>query len=111
VPEIVNMEPPYLLLQGIGRLLEGYFDSFNPVEVRPAGLGITTCCFDGDPKRLLIGLMNNDLFADWKGTFRVRVGKESSVAEIWRGQAITVDEPIALQVPAGGARILDVRLK
>jgi hypothetical protein len=67
VPEIVNMEPPYLLLEGIRRVLEGYFDSFSPVEVRPGGLGITTCCFDGDS--------------------------------------------LELEIPAGDARILDVRLK
>lgn len=111
VPEIVNMEPPYLLLQGVRAVLDGYFDSFNPVEVRPAGLGVTTCCFDGDPKRLLVGLMNHDLFADWKGTLGIRIGEVASAKELWRGKPVEGGKPLDLEIPAGDVLILDVRLR
>ncbi len=109
--EIVNMEPPYLLLNGIRAILGGYFDSFNPVEVQPAGLGITTCCFDGDPKHLLVGLMNHDLMANWKGSVRIRVGDIASVTELWRGTAVSSTSPCDLAISAGDVAILDVRLK
>jgi len=105
------MEPPYLLLQGVRAVLDGYFDSFNPVEVRPAGLGITTCCFDGDPKRLLLGLMHHDLFADWKGTLRVRSGEVASAKELWRGRPVAGRNPFDVEIPAGDVLILDVRLR
>jgi hypothetical protein len=111
VPEIVNMEPPYLLLKGIRAGLDGYFDSFNPVEARPAGLGVTTCCFDDDPKRLLVGLMNHDLLANWNGTVRIRIGEMASVSELWRGKAMAVGNPLELDIPAGDLLILDVRLR
>jgi hypothetical protein len=111
VPSIVNMEPPYLLLEGIRAVLGAYFDSFSPVEFRPAGLGITTCCFHGDPKRLLVGLMNHDLSADWQGTLHLRVGQTASVAELWRGQPLGAGDPLPLAIPAGDLLILDVRLR
>jgi hypothetical protein len=111
VPEIVNMEPPHLLLQGIRAVLAGYFDSFNPVEIRPAGLGITTCCYDGDPKRLLVGLMNHDLFAGWQGSLRVRIGEVASVRELWRGKDVAGRGAVELAIPAGDLLILDVRLR
>jgi len=110
-PEIVNMEPPYVLLRGVREVLSGYFDSFNPVEVRPAGLGITTCCYDGDSKRLLVGLMNHDLFADWKGTLRVRQGTVATVRELWPGKDLAAKDTLEMAVPAGDALILDVRLR
>jgi hypothetical protein len=111
VPEIVNMEPPYLLLNGVRAVLDGYFGSFNPVEVRPGGLGITTCCFRGDPKRLLVGLMNHDLFADWKGALRVRLGEVASAEELWRGKPAVAGNPLDLQIPAGDVLILNIRLR
>jgi hypothetical protein len=111
VPQIVNMDPPYLLLRGIRALLESYFDSFNPVEIAPKGLGITTCCFDGDPKRLLVGLMNHNLFADWKGTLRMRFGQIAAVQELWRGTTLTPRDPVEFAIPAGDLLILDIRLR
>ncbi len=110
-PEIVNMEPPYQILHGVQAVLARYFDSFNPVRVEPAGLGITACCYDGDRKRLLVGLMNHNLFADWRGTLRVRVGRVDSVRDLRAEKPLAVQDPLPLAVPAGDAAILDVRLK
>jgi len=111
VPEIVNLEPPYQLLRGIQSVLSGYFDSFNPVEVDPAGLNVHTCCYDGDPQRLLVGLINYDLFADWRGSVRVRLGAVASARELWKDRRLTVGERIELEVPAGDVAILEIRLK
>ena len=111
VPEIVNMEPPYLLLRGIRAVLERYFDSFSPVEFRPAGLGVTTCCYDGDRKRLLVGLINHDLFARWEGTLGVRIGQVIAVRDLWHGKTVAAQEPLQLEVPAGDVLVLDVRLR
>jgi hypothetical protein len=111
-PKIVNMEPPYALLRGVRAVLAAYFDSFNPVEIAPAGLGIRTCCYDGDPKRLLVGLLNNDLFAAWRGTLRVRIGQIATVRGLWPEEKdIPAGTDISLEVPAGDVLILDVRLK
>jgi hypothetical protein len=35
----------------------------------------------------------------------------ATVEEIWRGQSVAAAEPLGLEIPAGDARILDVRLK
>lgn len=109
-PEIVNMEPPYLLLRGLKAVLARYFDSFSPVEVSPPGLGVTTCCYADDRKRLLVGLVNQDLFADWQGTLRVRHGAPSLAREIWKGSDLPPAQSIRLAVPAGDVRLLDLRL-
>lgn len=109
-PEIVNMEPPYRLLDGVRAVLDRYFDSFNPIEIQPGGLNVRTCCYEGDPKRLLVGLMNNDLFAAWQGTLRVRVGQVASVRDLTGDKPIAPGQAIALQVPAGDVIILDIRL-
>ncbi len=111
VPEIVNMEPPYQLLRGVRSVLAGYFDSFNPVEIDPAGLNVHTCCYDGDPKRLLVGLINNDLFAGWRGTLRARLGEVASAKELWRNRRLEVGDRIALEIPAGDVAILEIRMK
>ena len=110
VPEIVHLAPPYQLLQGVRAVLAEYFDSFSPVNVEPAGLGITTCCYADDPKRLLVGLMNHDLFADWQGTLHVRSGPITAVRDIWNEQALPPQNPLPLTIPAGEVLILDVRL-
>ncbi len=112
-PELVNMETPYTILNGIRAVLEPYFDSFNPVEIEPAGLTIRTCCYDGDPKRLLVGLMNNSLFADWQGKLRVRIGPVASAAELWKNRPAALRQPdsVELTIHAGGVAILDIRLK
>jgi hypothetical protein len=111
VPEIVNMEPPYQLLRGVESLLASYFDSFNPIQLDPPGLNVHTCCYDGDPKRLLAGLINNDLFADWRGSVRVRLGAVASARELGKDRRLTVGERIELEVPAGDVAILEIRLK
>jgi len=110
-PEIVNMEPPYLLLNGVRKLLDGYFASLNPVSVEPGGLTIQTCCHENDPKHLLVGLTNNELFADWDGKVLVKVGDVASATELWRNTPVTVGAGIGLKIPAGDVAILDVRLK
>ncbi len=109
--EIVHMEPPYRMLQGVRAVFGEYFESFSPVELSPAGLGITTCCFDLDPKRLLIGLMNNELCADWKGTFSLRIGEVAAVHELRSGRELAVDQLRSLEVAAGDVVILDIRLR
>jgi hypothetical protein len=110
-PGIVNMEPPYRLLHGVQKLLGRYFDSFNPVQVDPPGLAIMTCCHDGDPKHLWVGLLNNDLFADWRGALHLRLGPVASAHDLWRDQPLTVQPQIPLEVPAGDVAIIDLRLQ
>ena len=105
------MEPPYLLLRGIRAALERYFDSFSPVELRPEGLGVTTCCYDGDRNRLLVGLMNHDLFARWEGTLDLRIGHAIAVRDLLCGKALAVNGPLHLEIPAGDVLILDVRMR
>lgn len=111
VPEIVNMEPPYQLLRGVQSLLAGYFDSFNPIQLDPPGLNVHTCCYDGDPKRLLVGLINNDLFAAWCGSVRVRLGQVASATELWKDRGLKIGDRIELEVPAGDVAILEIRLE
>lgn len=110
VPEIVHLTPPFQLLQGVRAVLAEYFASFSPVNVEPAGLGITVCCYADDPQRLLVGLMNHDLFADWQGTLQVRRGPITAVRELRREQALPPQHPLPLAIPAGDTLILDVRL-
>jgi hypothetical protein len=109
--DLVNMEPPYLLLRGVREVLGGYFGSFSPVEVLPGGLTVRTCCFDNDPQRRLIGLLNNDLFADWSGKLRLREGVAASAEELWHGRQLTAGREITLSIPAGDVAIIDVRLR
>ena len=112
-PEIVNMEPPYRLLRGVQAVLGRYFDSLSPVRIDPPGLTLMTCCHDGDPKHLWIGLLNNDLFADWHGTLRLRRGSIAAATELWRGRPLAAQQQqrIELDIPAGDAAIIDLRLK
>jgi hypothetical protein len=110
-PQIVNMEPPYQLLRGVQTVLGRYFDSFSPVQIDPAGLAVMTCCHEGDPKHLWIGLLNNDLFADWRGMLQVRRGKVVSASEIWRGPPLTAAQHINLAIKAGDVAIVDLRLQ
>ena len=81
VPEIVHMTPPYRLLDGIRHVLSKYFASFCPVTLDPGGLGVTCCYFAEDPRRMLVGLWNNDLFADYRGTLQLRCGSVSAVID------------------------------
>lgn len=111
VPEIVNMEPPYQLLRGVQSLLASYFDSFNPIQLDPPGLNVHTCCYDGDPKRILVGLINNDSFAAWHGSIRVRLGEVASANELWQDRGLKIANRIELEIPAGDVAILEVRLK
>jgi hypothetical protein len=108
--EIVHLTPPYRSLQGVRCVLAEYFGSFSPVTVEPSGPGVTTCCYAGDPKRLLVGLMNHDLFADWQGTLRVRSGPITAVRDLWNEQALPAQNPLPLTIPAGEVLILGVRL-
>lgn len=111
VPEIEHLKPTHQLLQGVRAVLAAYFASFSPVAVEPSGLGITICCYADDPKRLLVGLMNHDLFADWQGTLRMRLGPMTAVREIWKDQALPPQNPLPLAIPAGEAVILNIRLE
>ena len=72
---------------------------------------IQTCCYENNPKRLLVGLTNNDLFADWEGTVKVAIGEVASAVELRGGTRLSTDQGIALRVPAGDVAILDVRLR
>jgi hypothetical protein len=110
-PEIVNMEPPYRLLHGVEAVLREYFGSFSPVEVSPAGLNVRTCCYAGDAKRLLVGLMNNDLFADWTGVLKVKQGRVASAEDWWRGGKLSAGNGMKLTIPAGEAAIIALRLQ
>ena len=55
--------------------------------------------------------MNNDLFADWRGTLRVRIGQVAAARKLWRQRPLSVEGHVNLEVPAGDVAILDVRLK
>jgi hypothetical protein len=110
-PEIVNMEPPYQLLRGVRAVLATYFDSFNPVEISPSGLNVHTCCYNGDPKHLRVGLINSNLFAPWRGRVHVRLGQVASAVELWRGWTLLPEDLADLEIPAGDAAIVDIRLK
>jgi len=110
-PEIVNMEPPFRLLRGVRAVLAGYFDSFNPVEIVPSGLNVRTCCYHEDRKRLLVGLMNNDLFAGWRGTLRSRIGRITSVRELTRDQELPAGDAVSLEILAGDVAVLDIRIE
>jgi len=110
-PDIVNMEPPFRLLRGVRAVLGGYFDSFNPVEIVPGGLNVRTCCYQNDRKRLLVGLMNNDLFAGWRGSLRVRVGRITAVRGLIRDEELPAGDAISLEIPAGDVAILDIRIE
>ena len=109
-PELMHLAPPYQLLRGVRAVLAEYFSSFSPVQVHPAGLGVTVCCFAEDAKRLLVGLMNQDLFADWQGTLQIRLGPIKAVRELLREQDLPAQVPLPLAIPAGETLILDVRL-
>ena len=110
-PEIINMEPPYRLLTGVRNLLGRYFDSFNPVTVEPSGLGVMTCAFDGDRKHLWVGLLNNDLFADWHGNVRIRKGPVLLAQELWHGRQLSASDRLELTIPAGDVAIVNLHLK
>ena len=110
-PRLVNMEPPYMLLRGVREVLGEYFGSFSPVTVAPGGLNVRVNCYDKDPRRLLVTLTNNDLFADWSGKLQVRAGAVKSVADLRSNKPLTEGPAIAATVPAGDVVVLDVRLK
>jgi hypothetical protein len=109
--DIVNMEPPYMLVRGLRHSLDRYFGSFNPVQVDPGGLTVRVNCFAGDPEHLLVGLFNNDLFADWSGRLAVRQGEVASARELWRGEELRPGREMELSIPAGDVAVVDVRLK
>lgn len=109
-PELVHLVPPYQFLRGVRAVLAEYFSSFSPVQVQPAGLGVTVCCYAEDPQRMLVGLMNHDLWADWQGTLQMRLGPIKAVRELLREQDLPVQVPLPLAIPAGETLILDVRL-
>lgn len=110
-PALVNVESPYALPRGLRAVLDGYFDSFAPVSVKPAGLGVQTCCF-AEGGRLLVGLTNQDLFADWQGTLEVRrPGTVTSARELWHDAALPAGRSTPLKVGAGDVAVVEVRLR
>jgi hypothetical protein len=111
-PKLVHMEPPYRLLKGVQAVLAGYISGFSPVTVSPSGLTVRTCLYDSDPKRMLVGLFNNSLFADWTGTLTVHKGVVASAVETWRGKRLQPGPAgIRLTVPAGDVAMVEVRLR
>jgi hypothetical protein len=110
-PKLVNMEPPFRLLDGVRAALDEYFASFSPVAVEPGGLNLRVNCYDGDAKRLLVALTNTDLFADWQGMVRLRRGEVASVRDLRRDAKLPPGRNLKVTVPAGDVVILDVRLK
>ena len=113
-PKLVNMEPPYRLLRGVQAVLDEYFASFSPVTAETASastrseLNLRVNCYAKDPKRLLVTLTNNELFADWQGKLKLRQGEVKSVRDL------RTEKPLAgldVKVPAGDVLVLDVRLK
>ncbi|MEI6503550.1 MAG: hypothetical protein WCP21_21270, partial [Armatimonadota bacterium] len=125
-PKLVNMDSPYRLLSGVREVLDEYFASFAPVNAVTAQridegpartsksvsfrseLNVRVNCYENDPKRLLVTLTNNELFADWQGSVYLRQGKVKSVRDLRTGKALT---GLDVTVPAGDVLVLDVRLK
>ena len=110
-PELAGIALPSRLLLGVEAVLGTYFDSFSPVTVTPSGLTVKTNVFAADDKRLLVGLINNDLFADWEGEIHLRQGAAVSAREIWRGQDLPAGQTLHLRLPAGEVAILDLSLR
>jgi len=110
-PDLVNMESPYGLLDGVQGVLDEYFASFCPVKTVPAGLNVRVNCFEGDAKRLLVALTNNELFADWDGELAVTIGEIESAQDLRKDADLTAADLEALNVPAGDVAILELRLK
>ncbi|MCX7597752.1 MAG: LamG domain-containing protein [Armatimonadetes bacterium] len=110
-PEIVNMEPPYRLLEGVSTVLGEYFASFSPVIVEPAGLNVRVNCYADNPRRLLVALTNNDLFADWQGTVRLRDGTVTAVRDLRRERDLRPGKSVPVTVPSGDVVLLDVTTK
>ncbi len=108
-PEIVHMNPPFRWLQGIQAVLSRYFASFNPVTLDPPGLGVTCCCFPDDPRRMLVGLFNNDLFAPYQGTLQFRLGNPQSVRSTIRDQDLKARSELPVTISAGDIEVLEVK--
>ncbi|MCE5238231.1 LamG domain-containing protein [bacterium] len=105
-PKLVNMESPYALLQGVRAVLDEYFASFSPVALDPPGLNVRVNCTSDAPRKLLVTLTNNNLFADWRGTLRVKGRKVDSLREWWENRDLKPGAPVT--VPAGDVRVLEV---
>ena len=111
-PDLVNMEPPYALLKGVQTVLAGYFGSFAPATAQPGGLNVRVNGYDADPKRWLIALTNNELFADWQGEVILKLGEVAQATELWRGEPVQVaGNSLKLSIPAGEVAMVEVRLK
>ncbi len=109
-PEIINMEPPYRMLDGLRAALGEYFDSFSPVDVTPEGLNVRVNCFADDPQWMLVTLTNSDLFADWEGEVALRAGRVTSARELWSDRELRADGGLRLTVSAGDVAVVDLRL-
>jgi hypothetical protein len=110
-PKLVNMEAPYSLLRGVQRVLDTYFRSFSPVKVYPEGLNVRVNCYVGDPKRLLVSLTNNELFADWTGEVHLAPGSVAKATDLRGNARLQVGKVLKATVPAGDVAVLDVRLR
>jgi hypothetical protein len=111
VPEIVNLEPPYTMLNGLRAVLDEYWASFSPILLDPPGLNVRVNVYADDPHRLLLALTNNDLFAEWQGTLRLRNGRIDTVVDLRREAALRGGQRLALTVPAGDVVLLDLRTR
>lgn len=110
-PELVNMEPPYRLLEGVREVLGEYFGSFSPVMIEPDGLNVRVNCYADNPRRLLVALTNNDLFADWQGTVRLRHGTMAAVRDLRQERDLPAGKSLSITVPAGDAVLLEIRTR
>ncbi|MHB8957692.1 MAG: LamG domain-containing protein [Pirellulaceae bacterium] len=108
-PEIVHMHLPFRWLRGIGATLGRYFNSFSPITMNPPGLGVTCCCFADEPRRMLVGLFNNELFVHYEGTLQFRLGTPESVRSTMRERDLQPRNPLPIRVPAGDIEVLDVK--
>jgi hypothetical protein len=109
-PELVNMEPPYLLLEGVRAVLSDYFGSFCPVQTEPGGLKMRVNCFEGDPNRLLICLTNNELFSPWHGAVQVNLTALSTARDLLTDTALPITgSSFELTLPAGDVALVEVR--
>jgi hypothetical protein len=110
-PELVHMEPPYRLLEGVWRVLNGCLRSFSPVRVHPEGLNVRVNCYEGQPSRFLVALTNNELFADWEGSVSLPERTVTAVRDLRAELALSPDELERLTVPAGDVVLLEVRTR
>ena len=112
-PDLVDMEPPYRLLACVRSVLGDYFRSYGLVRVEPSQgvqyvVNVAGNAGQGPSRRLWVGLFNNDLFHEWRGTVRPVRGGWGRAVELIHGQEFAAAAAIPVVLPPGEFKIFDV---